>query len=148
MWGFGYGAGFGGFGGFGRGHKKAAKPKKKPAENFFEKLKVEQLTELLRASKQPVSGTKAVLIGRLLSHPATAFYGQEARAASYTAGFGLNPGRDGTSVDSLKEDCRAKGLRVTGNNYDLMLRLLQAEHGVGNPKRAANVEVGKFCCIL
>jgi hypothetical protein len=85
-----------------------------------------------------------VLVSRLLSHPSTAFYGQEARAASYTAGFGLNPGRDGTSVDSLKEDCRAKGLRVTGNKYNLMLRLLQAEHGVGNPKRAANVEVGKI----
>jgi hypothetical protein len=142
MGGFEY-EGFDRFAPFARGHKKAAKPKKKPAENFFEKLKVEQLSELLRASKQPVSGTKAVLISRLLSNPATACYGQEARAASYTAGFGLNLGKDGTSVDSLKDDCREKGLRVTGNKYDLVLRLLQAEHGVGKPKRAANVELGK-----
>lgn len=50
----------------------------------------------------------------------------------------------GLSNDNLKQMCKEKGLIVSGKRYDLVLRLLQAESGVGGaPKRVATDENGQ-----
>ena len=59
--------------------KKSPAPKKKKAENWFEKLKNDQLKELLRATQQTMSGTKDELVARLCSHPQMAEYAHEFR---------------------------------------------------------------------
>ena len=66
----------------------------------------------------------------------------------------MPPAQQGSKRDTgytnqqLKEMCREKGLVVSGKRYDLVLRLLQNESGVGGtPKRAAgtiNEETGVF----
>mmetsp|Transcript_20864 Transcript_20864/g.42697 ORF Transcript_20864/g.42697 Transcript_20864/m.42697 type:complete len:305 (+) Transcript_20864:37-951(+) len=118
--------------------KKAKKAKK---DNFFEKLTVQELKELLRASQQPVSGNHAALVERLLADARTSQYGAEARASVVyrTADFdiGFTAAKEGWSVQSLKSACLSKGLVQSGSKYELVLRLLQEQSGVGEPKRAA-----------
>ena len=121
------------------------KPKKPKKENFYEKLTVDQLKEILRASQQPVSGTRSALLARLLADSRTSHYGQEARASVMyrTADFdvGFTAPKEGWSVESLKSACLSKGLVQSGSKYELVLRLLQEQSGVGAPKRAT-VEQG------
>jgi hypothetical protein len=155
----------------GGGKKKAAKKATKTYNNWFEKLKGDELKALCRAAKLPVSGTNAELCDRLclgeLSAPYTYEYAPEkfSRArfeyefgstGGYWSGDENNRGpapkpaqqgskrSTGHSNDNLKQLCREKGLQVSGKRYELVLRLLQAESGVGGaPKRVATDESGQ-----
>eukprot|EP00854_Cymbomonas_tetramitiformis_P014889 gene14889-17601_t len=121
-----------------KGSTKKRKPKK---ENWFERLTVDQMKDLLKASRQTVSGTKAELVARLMANENTSSYGAEARAGTISRVTLEWVGhQEGKTLDDIKAECRNKGLQVSGTKYDLVLRLLQATHGVGTPKRAA-VEV-------
>mmetsp|Transcript_39812 Transcript_39812/g.66787 ORF Transcript_39812/g.66787 Transcript_39812/m.66787 type:complete len:322 (-) Transcript_39812:219-1184(-) len=140
---------------YGMGGRGAKKKKQKKKTGWFEKLTVEELKELARASKQPVGGNKAEIIARLLQNQSTAPYNVESRS-SYSRemdGFQSDdpstwPASDrpaGKSLDGLKNDCKENGLVVSGKKFDLALRLVQNAHGVhangvGEPKRA-RVEV-------
>jgi hypothetical protein len=57
----------------------AKKKKQKKKAGWFEKLTVEELKDLARATKQPVGGNKVDLIARLLHDPRTASYNLETR---------------------------------------------------------------------
>ena len=144
--------------------KKEAK-NKKSYNNWFEKLNTIELKSLCRASKLPVSGTKDELCIRLCNGELSRDYAYEyaperfsrARFEAEMPGYGscdefnnnnaaasLPPAQQGSkrntaySNQQLKDMCRNKGLVVTGKRYDLVLRLLQNESGVGgSPKRAA-----------
>jgi hypothetical protein len=151
--------------------------KKKSYNNWFEKLNITELKSLCRASKLPVSGTKDELCIRLCSGELSRDYAYEyaperfsrARFEAEMPGYGscdeffnnnnaaaasLPPAQQGSkrntaySNQELKDMCRNKGLVVSGKRYDLVLRLLQNESGVGgSPKRAAgtiNEETGVF----
>lgn len=116
--------------------KKSKKKKKKPkANNWFEKCTVEELKQLCKASLQPVSGTKSVLVDRLLGCDLTVRFGD----------------LDFLTIPVLKSECRDKGLALSGKRYDLILRLVQnetsSETGI-EPKKAVgsivDPQTGKF----
>jgi|AntAceMinimDraft_11_1070367.scaffolds.fasta_scaffold80941_1 hypothetical protein len=88
----------------GRVSKKKSKTKQ-PKSNWFERLTVEELKKLCKAAKLPISGAKGVLLSRLLESDATGHFGSEARAASFTY-HGFSPGKEGVSVDDLKESLK------------------------------------------
>lgn len=137
--------------------KKKTK-KKKTHTNWFEKLSVDELKSLCRASGLPVSGTKAALSERLCNSEVTRDYAyeyapqkmnmsyinrinysddDEGGSSLFAPQLGAKRA-DGTSMDELKAKCRDSGLVVSGKRYDLVLRLLQHETGLGGtPKRAA-----------
>jgi len=131
-----------------RGSKK--KYRKIPKENWFARLSVDDSKKLCRAAKMPVSGAKKTLIGRLLDSDTTCRYGAEARAASFSYNS-FSMGKDGVSVDGLKEELKKRGLVQSGSKFELVLRLLQHEHGTGDaaaaaaatPKLAAAVETNE-----
>ena len=102
---------------------KAKKAKKKKYANWFESCNANQLKELCKAAKLPVSGTKSALVQRLLT------------TNEITKGYGNSENW------LLKEECKKKLLVQTGNKYDLMLRLLHAHYGTGTAKRAATETV-------
>jgi len=111
--------------------KKRKKPKKKTYKNWFEKLTADQLKQLCRAAKLPVSGTKEQIVNRLCEGEFSGKYRPEYRVR----------------MEVLKAECREKGLQVSGKRFDLVLRLLQNETGAGGqPKRFAGEidEEGKF----
>src|SRR6056300_749460 len=148
---------------------KKANNKKKSYNNWFEKLNTTELKSLCRASKLPVSGTKDELCIRLCNGELSSDYAYEyaperfsrARFEAEMPGYGscdelfnnnnaaaaasLPPAQQGSkrntaySNQQLKDMCRNKGLIVSGKRYDLVLRLLQNESGVGGSpsKRAA-----------
>ena len=100
-----------------RRNSKMQKKKKKP-QNWFEGCTVAQLKELCKAVKLPASGTKPVLVQLLLDSEAS---------------HQLSQHRQVDLKRRLKEQC----LVQSGNKYDLILRLLQAQFNSGNVKRAA-----------
>lgn len=113
------------------GKETKSKKPKKTYNNWFERCNVDQLKTLCKASKLPVSGTKAVLCERLVGGELSAPYTYESQRGRKRL-FGI-----GLSNEDLKSNCRESGLSVTGNRYDLVLRLLQNKSGVGgSPKRA------------
>ena len=123
--------------------KKTKKYRKIPKANWFERLTVEEIKQLCKAAKLPVSGSKGDIVSRLLDSESTSHFGSESRAGgfSFTTGT-FRPGKDGVSVEDLKEEMRKRSLSVTGSKHQLVLRLLQHEHGTGGaaaegPKRAA-----------
>ena len=157
----------------GKGRKnKAPKKQKKTYNNWFEKLKGDELKSLCRAANLPVSGTNAALCERLcqgeLSAPYSYEYAPEKFSRSrfeyefgsmsyggYGSGGESNRGpppkpaqqgskrSTGYSNEDLKQMCKEKGLQVSGKRFDLVLRLLQNESGVGGaPKRVATDELG------
>ena len=102
---------------------------------WFSKLTTEELSALLKAVGAPRSGLKADLVARLKSHPVAAEYGFEARAPVLSRSTcELVGGRDGMSVDDIKDRCRARGLKVTGKRFALVLSLLATP---ANAPRAA-----------
>jgi len=145
-------------GGYGQKKKKKTKAKKS-FNNWFEKLQVEELKSLCRATGLPVSGTKAQLCDRLCNGELTSDFAYEyaperMSMARFEADFdGYNYGRpaqqgskrsSGYNNKELKAMCREKGLIVSGKRYDLVLRILQGKTGKGGaPKRAAVDEDGK-----
>mmetsp|Transcript_21868 Transcript_21868/g.39391 ORF Transcript_21868/g.39391 Transcript_21868/m.39391 type:complete len:368 (+) Transcript_21868:44-1147(+) len=149
--------------------QKKQKKQKQPYKNWFEKLQLDELKSLCRASRLPVSGTKATLCERLCSGELSRIYAYEyaperlSRARfEYDMSFGETYGNDhaaaqrpaqqgskrasALSNEDLKTMCREKGIIVSGKRYDLVLRLLQFKSGRGDPKRAAGAmdEEGKF----
>eukprot|EP00573_Skeletonema_grethae_P003375 CAMPEP_0201685684 /NCGR_PEP_ID=MMETSP0578-20130828/376_1 /ASSEMBLY_ACC=CAM_ASM_000663 /TAXON_ID=267565 /ORGANISM="Skeletonema grethea, Strain CCMP 1804" /LENGTH=441 /DNA_ID=CAMNT_0048169625 /DNA_START=47 /DNA_END=1372 /DNA_ORIENTATION=- len=154
--------------------KKKAKKAKKKYNNWFEKLTLTELKSLCRASKLAVSGTKDELCIRLCNGELSSDYAYEyaperfsrARFEAEMPGYGscdelfgasaasLPPAQQGSKRDTaytnqqLKDMCKSAGLIVSGKRYDLVLRLLQNESGVGGaPKRAAGTideETGVF----
>ncbi len=98
-----------------------------------------QLVELLRALALPVSGSKAELVARLRAHPAAAPYADEARSGTVSrVTLEWVGARDGATLESVKEACRAAGLKVTGTKYALVLSLLRrAGPGGAAPADAA-----------
>ena len=147
--------------------------KKKSYNNWFEKCSLNELKSLCRASKLAVSGTKDELCIRLCNGELSSDYAYEyaperfsrARFEAEMPGYGscdelnnnvasLPPAQKGSKRDTaytnqqLKDMCRDKGLVVSGKRYDLVLRLLQNESGIGGaPKRAAgsiDEETGVF----
>mmetsp|Transcript_20609 Transcript_20609/g.44770 ORF Transcript_20609/g.44770 Transcript_20609/m.44770 type:complete len:388 (-) Transcript_20609:60-1223(-) len=148
------------------GKKKKANTKAKKAyNNWFEKLQVDELKSLCRASRLPVSGTKAALCERLcLGEFSTAYayeyapekFSRERFEYEMSSGYGSGgdnygnraaaprPAQQGSkrasglSNEQLKTMCREKKLIISGKRYDLVLRLLQNQTGAGGaPKRAA-----------
>ena len=106
-------------GGRRRKSKKKAKPKK---ENWFERLKVDELKEICKATKLPVKGTKKVIIDRLMEDENTSKYGVE--------------GYYGSNMSSLKEECSKRNLVQSGTKLKLVVRILQQDHGT-NPEATA-----------
>jgi len=147
--------------------KKSSQKKKKKAkaqkQNWFEKCTLTELKSLCRASKLAVSGTKDELCIRLCLGELSCDYAYEyaperfsrARFEAEMPGYGsgdefygiggtVPPAQQGSKRSTaytnqeLKTMCRDKGLITSGKRYDLVLRLLQNESGVGGePKRAA-----------
>ena len=137
---------------YGIGRPKAKKPAKKPKGPpgcWFSKCTISELTEMLRAVGAPVSGNKVELVDRLHAHPIAATYGTEFRMPSFrqfaarermmmdSYGYDSDDGVaelpsmhgncNGRAVSDIKEECRQRGLKVTGNRYDLVLSLLRAK---------------------
>jgi len=122
------------FGG-GFGHRRGGgsrKPKKQPKENWFEELNATQCKELAKASKLKLSGPKKDLVQRLADHDFVGRFGGNKKAKRWMSG-------DMVTIDELKGECRKRLLQVTGTKYDLVLRIIQHEHGTGGDslKRAA-----------
>jgi len=102
---------------------------------WFSKLTGAELSALLKACGAPSSGVKADLIARLRGHPAAAEYGALARApvlSRFTCEF--VGGRDGLSVDDIKDRCRHRGLKVTGTRLQLVVSLLSAPAAPAAPR--------------
>lgn len=125
--------------------KRKKKAKKPPKENFFERLTVAQLKELLRTVRRPLTGARADLIARLLADERAGEYADEARASTAYCTrdgcVGLTASRNGWSIESLKDACRARALSPTGTKFELILRLLRHESGDdagGAPGRGAS----------
>ena len=114
----------------GRGRGKKQKPKKAPKPNWFAECNLQQLKDLCKACKLPVSGNKSDLIQRLL--------GCEAAAK-----FSCNKNGYMMTLEQCKNLCREKLLQVGGSKYDLILRILQHDHDTGGDslKRAATETV-------
>jgi hypothetical protein len=158
--------------------KRQKKSKKPSPKNWFEKCTVEELKQLCKAAVLPVSGTKPVLVDRLLTTDLTKRFAYEYARERFSwkdweNDFGYFSGSeeplmavnnhrkektykgarrpDGVATQSLKNECREKGLVVSGKRFDFVLRLLQyetsAQTGV-EPKKALgstfNPETGKF----
>jgi len=146
------------------GRNKKSTKKKASHNNWFEKCDAGQLKQLCKASGVPVSGTKALLCGRLCNGELSEKYAFEyaperfSRARwfenehiGYGSGDECNQGRIGLypaqrgskrasafSNDCLKTMCREKGLAYSGKRFDLVLNLLKNESGKGGtPKTAA-----------
>lgn len=112
----------------------ARKPKGAPSGCFYSSCTGAQLTELLRALGLPVSGAKPDQVARLRAHPAAAPYADEARTGTLSrVTLEWVGARDGATLESIKEECRAAGLRVSGNKFQLVLALLSAA-GPGGPR--------------
>lgn len=115
-------------------HKKKSasiKKKKKKSSFWLENCKLEELKELCRAAKLKVSGTKPELVTRIC----------EADREKIPEDFIYN------TLGYLKNQCREKGLIVSGKVWELVVRLLQDKHGTGQPKRTAGTfdeETGVF----
>jgi hypothetical protein len=108
------------------------RPKGCPKFCFYGRLEDAALYELLRAVGAPLSGGRAELAARLRAHPLAAPYADEGRAPSMTVGgctFEIEGDGvhtpDGLNLDDIKAACRAKGLKVTGSRFKLVLSLLQ-----------------------
>jgi hypothetical protein len=149
--------------GFGPPRKKARK-KKQTNANWFETCSIAELKQLCKAACLPVSGTKAVLVERLIQSDVANSYAytySPERGSMFVNYDSDTPEREkkqpkgagrpnGLSNDCVKQRCREKGLLVSGKRFDLVLRLLQAvtSHKTGvEPKKAAgsfNEETGKF----
>ena len=113
----------GGFRGGGRSKKSKKKQKK---ENWFEELNAGQCKELCKAVKVKCSGTKKDIIERLLDQ-------------EFLVQYAINFKGYMVKIDALKDECRKRMLQVSGNKFDLVLRIVQHEHGTGGDtlKRAA-----------
>ena len=113
----------GGFQGVGRSKKSKKKQKK---ENWFEELNAGQCKELCKAVNAKCSGTKKDVIERLLDQ-------------EFLVQYSSNFKRYMITIDALKNECRKRMLQVSGNKFDLVLRIVQHEHGTGGDtlKRAA-----------
>eukprot|EP00466_Bigelowiella_natans_P007824 jgi/Bigna1/60831/fgenesh1_kg.15_\ len=85
---------------------KNPKKRKRQQKNFFEKLKVEDLKDLLKAVNMKVSGTKKELIARLLNHEFTKDFANE-----------------GPILQKIKRLLKVRGLRTSGKRIDLIIRL-------------------------
>jgi hypothetical protein len=108
--------------GYGLGFRRSKKKTKTKKENWFERLKVDELKEICIAAKLPVKGTKKVIIERLIEDDNTRKYGME--------------GYFGTNMASLKGECSNRNLVQSGTKLTLVKRLLQKDHG-SNPEATA-----------
>jgi len=101
------------------------KSTKKKAANWFEKLSVVQLKELLAAAKLAISGSKVKQIQRLLDEPSTTIYSHEVNHMPIQArkkkGAYL-------TVKDIQVKCREAGVSPTGDRYTLVLRVLEHEN--------------------
>lgn len=139
-----YGVGGGGRRGSTKKRKKAA-----PAENFFEKLTVAELKELLRAAGDRVSGTKGDLVGRLCENNVTARYASNVKRSRFSIYTGeMSGSNEGLSTEQLKEELVALGVKSSGKKYDLVLRLVQNRDGVKAKDISANVVRDKSGSVL
>lgn len=102
---------------------KIASPKKKTRhENWFEDLTIKDLSQLCKASKMPISGSKTTRIARLTAKDATHIFSSRS-----------------VTLDRCKAMCRQRLLQVGGTKLELVLRILQSDHdtGGGSLKRVA-----------
>lgn len=107
---------------FARRKSSSSSKKKKKAkkENWFERITVDQLKQLCRAAKLTTSGTKKVLVDRLLENETTSEYAEEG-GGMYKFG--------GVTVEHLKARCKTRNLIVSGTKFELVLRLVQYDQG-------------------
>lgn len=103
--------------GFGGGRRRQTKKKKAKAkkENWYERLTVDELKQICRAATLPVTGTKKVIIGRLIGNESTNDYAWEGRYV-------------GTTMDTLKQRCKDRNLVQSGTKLSLVLRIVQHDH--------------------
>jgi len=99
------------------------KKTKVPKDNWFERIKVDELKQICRAAKLPVTGAKKIIIGRLFDNETTEKYSAE--------------GRWGYTVDTLKEECSKRNLVQSGNKFTIVLRLVQFDNGTAPEAIAA-----------
>ncbi|OEU10505.1 hypothetical protein FRACYDRAFT_247042 [Fragilariopsis cylindrus CCMP1102] len=85
---------------------------------WFEELNASQCKELCKAVKVRCSGTKKNIIERLLDQ-------------EFLVQYAINLKRYMIKIDALKAECRKRMLQVSGNKFDLVLRIVQHEHGTG-----------------
>lgn len=102
---------------FGSGRSK--KSKKKPKDNWFERLKADELKQICRAAKLPIKGTKKDIIARLLENDDTSEYAAEGKWI-------------GTTVESLKAKCKERDLVQSGTKLTLVVRIVEHDHN-SNP---------------
>ena len=103
---------------------KAKKTKKVKKENWFERLKVDELKEICTSANIATKGTKKELIARLMGDDKTSEYGLE--------------GKYGMNMASLKKLCREKHLIQSGTKLALVKRILEKDNGT-NPEAIAAV---------
>ncbi|GFH46585.1 hypothetical protein CTEN210_03059 [Chaetoceros tenuissimus] len=103
---------------------KAKKTKKVKKENWFERLKVDELKEICTSANIATKGTKKELIARLMGDDKTSEYGLE--------------GKYGMNMASLKKLCREKNLIQSGTKLALVKRILEKDNGT-NPEAIAAV---------
>lgn len=109
-----------------------------PNATYYSKLTTQQLTSLLEAINQPKSGTKTAQIQRLAAHPVASAYKDQGNEGRVTYAWAERhhhsgddesnhlPGqREGVTLSCIKGECKKLGLKVSGNRFDLVLRLLQ-----------------------
>jgi len=102
---------------FGSGRSK--KSKKKPKDNWFERIKADELKQICRAAKLPIKGTKKDIIARLLENDGTSEYAAEGKWI-------------GTTVESLKAKCKERYLVQSGTKLTLVVRIVEHDHS-SNP---------------
>ena len=110
--------------------------------NWFEKCTGEELKQLCQATKLPVSGTKDVLITRLLDCNQSKPFGYEPKRMTMHSFdrddicIGSEDEEEGPlSVNAIKSISTRIGLSSTGKRFDIVLRILQEKNGFGNPKK-------------
>ena len=101
--------------------KKKTKAKK---DNWYERLTVDELKQICRAANLPVTGTKKVIIERLLNNESTNDYAWEGQAI-------------GCNVGQLKSRCQERNLVQSGTKLSLVLRIVQYDHGSAPEATAA-----------
>lgn len=103
---------------------KSKKPKKVKKENWFERLRVDELKSICTSANIPTKGTKKDLIARLMGDDRTCQYGVE--------------GKYGMNMAGLKKLCKEKDLIQSGTKLALVKRILEKDNGT-NPEATAAV---------
>jgi len=108
-------------------NRKSSSKKKKPKakkDNWYERLTVDEIKQICRAAKLPVTGAKKVLIERLIENESTNDYAWEGPVI-------------GCNLAILKSRCQQRNLLLSGTKFSLVLKIVQHDHGSAPEATAA-----------